>query len=360
MSIEVYNTATMIAQVASLRRRASFILDTFFQGYVGPNGQEEIFFDVENDSLGVAPFVSPLLPAKLAKEKGYQTKSFAPAYVKEMVALDPRRPLKRMFGEPLLGTADPQARAAAQLAMTLDDLIGRIYRRMELMAVDAIDTGKNTITGDGYDAKIVDYGRASGQTVTLGSSVEWGDSGVSPVDDLDDWLLTVATATGIAPDIVVMDKLAWKLYEADAKYEKRRDSTLRVMMGGTTGDTGVREVEGGVLKAIIDNKVRIYVYNQQYKNAAGSIVNMVPDYTVWIGTSDARAQGSRCFGTIIDADIDYSSAELADPQTGAIIDFAPKTWTEKNPGQRFVLVQASPLTALTRPNATMRVRVKTA
>lgn len=359
MSIEVYTTASMIAQVASLRRRSSFILDTFFQGYVGPTGQEEIFFDVENDSLGVTPFVSPLVPAPLAKEKAFQTKSFTPAYLKELKALDPRRPLRRMFGEPMLGALDPAARASAIMALELNDLMGRMWRRLELMAIDALDTGKNTITGEGYDAKIVDYGRSAGQTATLGSSVEWGDAGVSPVDDLDDWLLTVATATGVAPDIVVMDKLAWKLYEADPKYEKRRDNTMQVLNGGTRGDTGVREVEGGVLKAVIDNKVRIYVYNQQYKNAAGSIVNMVPDYTVWIGNSDPRCQGTRYFGTVVDADVDYTSTDLLDPETGAILDFAPKTWTEKNPGQRMLLLQSSPLTALTRPNATMRVRVKT-
>jgi Phage major capsid protein E len=362
MALTVYSTASMIGIVASLRRRSSFILDMFFGQYVGPTGQREIFFDIENDVLGVAPFASPLKEGRVVAEAGYQTKSFTPAYVKPKMPLDPFGPISRSMGEPLLGNLSPAQREAARVAKGFNDLMGLCYRRLELMAVEAITTGTNVVTGDGFPSVVVNYGRAAGHTKTLGSTVEWGDAGVSPVSDLDDWMMEIATATGVQPDIVVMDAKSWKLYEADPLFEKRRDTTLATLPGsGTAADPGLSTgVEGGILKATLGGgRIRIYVYNQVYKNAAGTVVNMIDDFRVLIGTSDPRCQGTRHFGTIVDPGLGYESNALTDPDTGAIIEFAPKTWVTDDPAQRFLMVQCAPLTALTRPNATMSVKVKT-
>jgi hypothetical protein len=358
--MDVYSTASLIAMVASLHRRHAFMLDVFFGQIVPPTGQREIYFDVENDILSVAPFVSPLKEGKPVTERGFQTKSFTPAYIKPFMALDPLAPVTRSINEPLLGNLTPQQREEARVARGLNDLIDITFRRLELMAIDAIDDGVNTVTGEGYDAVAVNYGRASAHTKALTSTARWGESGVSPVDDLDDWLQLVATATGVQPDRVVMDPLAWKLYSADAKFKERRDSTLLVLPGeGTQGTPGLSTGSiGGKRKAVLDSQVEIWVYQQQYKNDAGSTVNMIPDYSVYIGTSDPRCQGVRHFGTILDPELGYSAEQLVDPESGAIMWFAPKSWTTPNPAQRFLMVQCAPLTALTRPNATLRARVR--
>lgn len=364
MSLTVYSTASMIGIVASLRsaNRSTFMLDMFFGQYVPPTGQREIQFDVEDDVLGVAPFVSPLKEGKIVSEAGFTTKSFTPAYVKPKMPLNPFGVVSRAMGEAPGGNLTPAQREEARVAKGFNDLFGMTARRLELMAIDALLDGIVTVTGDGYDAVAVNFGRAAGQTVTLAEGSQWDDTGISPVADLDTRIATVTAATGVQPDIVVMDGKAWGLYEADPKFKERRDLTLGILPGGgTLASPGLSRppVKGGILKATLDGgAVQIWVYQQQYKNDAGSVVNMIPDYSVFIGCSDPRCQGTRHFGTILDPELGYDSSALVDPESGALIEFAPKTWTTPDPAQRFLMLQCAPLTALTRPNATMYMLVK--
>lgn len=366
MTISAYSTQFMAQTVLSLRsaNRSSFMLDTFFGLFVPPTGAAEVAFDVEDDALGIAPFVSPLVGGKMLPQLGYQTKYFKPAYVKPKTPVNPTQVLARVMGEALGGSLSPAQREQVVVARVLDDHVGRISRRLELMAIDALVDGITTVTGEGYDAVAVNFGRASGHSVTLAEGSQWDDSGISPVDDLDARLATVAAATGIQPDIVVMDNLAWKLYSADPKLEKRRDLNLAILPGAETriapgASTG--NVPGTAkLRASLDGgAVKIYTYQQQYKHpTSGTITNMIPDYSVFIGCSDVRCQGTRYFGTILDPELDYGSGALTDPATGMPIEMAPKTWTEKDPAGRIIMTQCAPLPALTRPNATMYLLVK--
>jgi hypothetical protein len=367
MTISPYSTQFMAETVLSLRsvQRSSFMLDTFFKGWVPPTGAAEISFDVEDDALGIAPFVSPLVQGKILPMPGYQVKTFKPAYIKPKTPINPLAPLVRAIGEQLGGGAmSPAQREQIIVAKTLDDHVGRIARRLELMAIDALVDGINTITGEGYDAVAVNYGRDAGHSKALTSTARWGESGVSPVSDLDDWLALVAAATGVQPDAVVMEAKAWKLYAADPALKDRRDTQFlmlpgtetRIAPGLSTGNTPgtaklVASLDGGALK--------IYVYQQQYKHpVTGALTNMIPDYSVFVGSTDMRCTGTRYFGTIIDPQLDYQSGFLTDPATGMPIEMAPKTWTTEDPGQRIVMTQCAPLTALTRPNATLYATVR--
>lgn len=362
MSLSAYSTQFMIDTVLSLRslNRSSVMLDMFFGNYVPPTGQAEVMFDVEDDALGLAPFVSPLVEGKVLPMLGYQTKYFKPAYIKPKTPINPYAVLSRQMGEKPGGSLSPLQREQAIVARTLDDHLGRIARRMELMAIDALIDGKVTVTGEGYDAVEVDFGRAGGHSVTITEGSQWDDTGISPVSDLDARNQTVATATGVAPDFAVMDPKAWALYEADEKLAKRRDITLAG--NNTTVNVGMTQppVKGAILKASLDGGAfKIYVYQQVYKHpTTGTVTNMIPDYSVFIGTSDNRCQGTRYFGTILDPELDYASGLYTDPASGLPIEFAPKTWTTQDPAQRLVMTQCAPLTALTRPNATMYLLVK--
>lgn len=358
MSVSVYSTASLIGIVSSLRsrNRSTFMLDMFFNQYVAPTGQREIAFDVEDDVLGIAPFVSPLKEGKIVSEAGYTTKYFTPAYIKPKMPLNPFGPVSRMMGEAIGGVLKPAQREAARVAKGFDDLFGMVVRRLELMAIDALIDGIVTVTGEGYDAVAVNFGRAAGQSIALSSPNRWYDSNISPVANLDTWIMTVAASTGVSPDRVVMDAKAWALYEADPKFDKRRDKTLGTLGSGTNSSPGMSRapVKGGILKATLDGgAVEIWVYQQVYKTEAGAAANMIPDYSVFVGCSDERCQGTRHFGTILDPSLNYDSSALVDPDSGAILEFAPKTWVTDDPAQRFLMLQCAPLTALTRPNATL-------
>lgn len=360
MTLSVYSTATMVAMVASLRsrNRSTFMLDTFFRDYVPPSGQEEIYFDVEDDSMGIAPFVSPLKEGKIVAEDGFQAKSFKPAYIKPKMAINPFGVVRRVLGEKLGGTLSPAQREAANVAKGFDKLMGSISRRLELMAIDTLLDGITTVTGEGYDAVAVNYGRAAGHSIALTNPNRWYDAGISPVASLDSMIMTVSLAIGRQADVVVMDTKAWGAYEADAKLDKRRDATLNVLPGaGTAISPGMTRVpiKGGILKATLDSgAVQIWVYQQQYKHpTTGTLTNMIPDYSVFVGCTDPECTGTRHFGTILDPSLGYESSSLVDPESGLIMEVAPKTWLTDDPAQRWIMAQCAPLTALKRPNASL-------
>lgn len=359
MTLSIYSTAAMVAMVASLksRNRSTFMLDTFFRDYVPPTGQEEVTFDIEDDSMGIAPFVSPLREGKIIAEDGWAAKSMKPAYIKPKMAINPFGVVRRALGEAPAGVLTPAQREAAAVARGMDKLVGSIVRRLELMAIDTLLDGITTVTGEGYDSVAVNYGRTAGHTVALTSPNRWYDAGVSPVASLDTNIMMVSLAAGRQADIVVMDPKAWSAYEADTKLDKRRDATLNVLPGaGAAISPGMTRapIKGGILKATLDSgAVQIWVYQQQYKHpSTGTLTNMIPDYSVFIGCSDPECTGTRLFGTILDPELGFESSAMVDPESGAIVEIAPKTWTTKDPAQRWIMAQCAPLTALKRPNAT--------
>lgn len=364
MSVSVYNTTALIGIVQSLAgvNRSNFILDTFFGQVVPPTGTAEIMFDVEEDDMGIAPFVSPVREGKILQDQGYSVKYFTPAYVKEKLPLNPFKVLKRMLGEKPLGAMSPKQREEAAVAKGFDRLFARQYRRLELMGIDALIDGQCTITGEGYPTVNVNYGRDNSLTKSLTSTAQWGESGVSPVDDVDDWLQLASDLSGIDMDTVVMDAKAWKLYEKDAKLKERRDTTLAVLPGSETkvSPGGRTAIKGAKLKCTLDGgDVKIYTYQQKYKHPdTGVRTNMIPDHSVIIGSSHPMAQGTRYFGTILDPELGYESSQLVDPETGQAMEFAPKTWTVPDPAQRILMLQSAPLPVLSRPNATFYALVR--
>ena len=351
--MEIYDIVSLVAIIASLRKRSSFILDTYFGGYVGPTGDEEIAFDIEEDVLGVAPFVSPYVEGKPVRERGFQTKKFAPAYVKPKMPLDPRKPLRRQFGEQLTGNLTPAQREEARVAIGFNDLLSISYRRLELMGAQAITTGKLIVTGEGYDTVELDFGRKPEFTQILAGAARWGEANVSPIEDLEDWIQEVAEESGVQPDKITMTRDAFRLFRDDPLFEKMIDIESR----GTTASLDpalAKDVQQGVLVGTLGaDGPEIWVYNSIYKDEQGVIQRVLPDYCVILGSSAPEANQTRHFGTVIDPELGYSSEALTDPETGAIMEFAPKTWVTKDPAQRFLMVQSAPLMALTRPNATM-------
>lgn len=362
MTVSAFSTNFMLDTVMSLRSqvRSSVVLDAFFGRYVPPTGAAEITFDIEDDALGVLPFVSPLREGKVLPMLGHTTKNFKPAYMKAKTPLNPFAVLSRQMGEKLAGSLSPVQREQVMMVRAIDDHLGRLARSMEIMAIDAIVDGKVTVTGEGYEAQEVNFGRAAGHTKALTSTARWGESGVSPVSDHDDWIMLVTAATGVKPDFTIMDPLAWKLFEADPKLKDRRDLTLAGNNTVVSPGLSNMPAKGAVLKASLDGGTHlIYVYQQYYEHPDTKVATkMVPDYSVMIGTSDQRCQGTRYFGTILDPELGYNSAASTDPASGALLEYAVKTWTTPDPGQRLVMTQAAPLTALTRPNATLYASVR--
>mgnify|MGYP000414366440 CR=1 FL=1 len=85
------------------------------------------------------------------------------------------------------------------------------------MAIEALRTGKVTVTGDLYPTVEVNFGRDASLTKALAGAVRWGEAGVEPLDDVQAWSLLVTEKSGATANTLVMDVEAWKLFSASPK-----------------------------------------------------------------------------------------------------------------------------------------------
>lgn len=337
--MDIFSTGVLRRVVAELAPPAPFLLNSFFREEQRETS-EEIHFDVDTGKRRIAPFVSPIVAGKVVQSRGFVSKTFKPAYVKDKRVFSPQRALKRTIGERIGGDLDPMQRMQLMLATEMQDQIDMLTRRMEVMAVEALRTGKVTVEGDEYPEVQLDFGRHTDLTKALTTAARWGESGVNPLDDLEAWSLLVSMHSGAAANTVVMDLKAWQLFSASAKVQAlldrfRGNDRLNPTVTG----------EGGRYMGNIGN-FDIWVYVGWYVDpATGNTTPYLPDYTVIVTGPDL--EGSRCFGAILDEEAGIQA-----------LPYFAKSWLEKDPGVRYLLMQSAPLVVPYRVNASLCATVR--
>jgi hypothetical protein len=138
--MDIFTTAVLNRVVSELPAPAPFILNSFFRN-IQTETSEEIHFDVDSSRRRLAPFVAPIVAGKVVLDKGYTTKTFTPAYIKDKRVFDANRPFKRAMGERIGGNLDPMQRLQLALTNNLIDQTAMLTRRQEVMAVEALRTG---------------------------------------------------------------------------------------------------------------------------------------------------------------------------------------------------------------------------
>lgn len=330
--MDIFSTGVLARIVAELPPPAPFFFNSFFR-LLQTETSEEIHFDVENGRRRIAPFVAPIVAGKVVESLGFKTKSFKPAYVKDKRVFTAERPFKRAMGERIGGELSPAQRLQLLLANDLSDQLEMLTRRQEVMAVEALRTGRVTVKGELYPTTVVDFGRHPDLTVRLEQADQWGEKGVEPLDDIERWSMLGTMHSGAAPTTVVMDVKAWQLFSASPKVQKlldrfrgndRLDATVIGEGGRYMGNTG---------------NFDIWVYSGWYEDPdSAELVQYLPDYTVLI--TGAHLEGTRAYGAIRDEEAGFQA-----------LPFFPKSWVEKDPAVRYLLMQSAPLPVPYRVNA---------
>lgn len=337
--MDIFNTSVLARVVSALPAPAPFIFNSFFRTEQIETA-EEIRFDVDSGSRRLAPFVSPIVAGKVVRSKGYKTQLFKPAYVKDKRVFEARRAFKRAIGERIGGELAPAQRMQAALARDLSDQLDMLTRRQEVMAVEALRTGKIIVKGDDYPETEVDFQRDAALTVGLTLAARWGEAGVSPLTDVQAWSLRVTEKSGSAANVVVMDIKAWQLFSADPAVVKLLD---RFRGKDTMNPTVIGE--GGRFMGSI-GAFDIYVYVGWYEHPeTGTVTPYLPDYTVLITSPDL--EGVRAYGAIHDEEAGFQS-----------MPFFVKSWLEKDPSVRYLLMQSAPLPVPYRVNASFCATVR--
>lgn len=337
---DLFSTDTLNAIVQDLRVPQTGLLDKYFPG-VTTDDSEEIHFDIDNKPRRIAPFVSPLVAGKIVKSRGFQTATFKPAYVKDRRVFHPGRALKRVMGERVGGGQySPDQRQQILLVQDLTDQLDMLRRRMEWMAAQALYAGAVTVSGDDYPAQVVDFGRAAGHTVVKTTGNKWGEAGVKPLDDLQDWSDAMVKSTGVALTEVVMTVDVWKIFRTDADVKSRLDR----WRGNSTMQTDAHQKEGLVFQGMVD-QFAIYTYSGWYVDpATGTETAMLPAGTV-LGVGGNFLEGTQSHGAILDVDVLRA------------MEYFVKSWVEQDPSNRQLLMQTAPLVVPYRVNASFRASV---
>lgn len=341
--MDIFSTQVLAKVVERLHTPPSFLLDTFFPN-VQTSDKEEIFFDVTDSKPRISPFVSPLLPGKVVDGSGYQTKSFKPAYVKDKRRFDANIPYKRMAGEIIGGSLSPAQRYERALATHLKDQLDNLTRREEVMAAEILRTGKVIVSGDGYPAQTVDFGRDAELTKALSGSATWDSSSVNPVDDLEDWAITLQDKSGVVAKTVVMDPQAWKIFRSNTTVQKYLDIRRGTNNTINIDPQIISESEKARYAGSIGD-FAIWVYNDTYIDDKGVTCKLLPEKTVLLG-SRVGLEGTRCYGAIHDEKANWTANR-----------YFTKSWLEEDPSVRWLLLQSAPLVVPYRPNASMCVTV---
>ena len=326
--------------IPSLFVGGNFLTLAFFPG-IFEFDTEFVHFDRVLDDKRMAPLVAPLAPGKILQPKGYRMETLVPASLKPKNQINPNEVMKRLAGEAIGGSLSASDRAAALRESYLLGHQTKIARRFEWMASAILRTGSVTLVGDDYPSTVVNFSRSGSHTVTLAGASRWGQAGISPVDNVDSWIDIVGTDSGSAVDIVVMDRLAWLLFSADAKFAKIIDTTLG--QGGTTAlNLGFdATVPGSPVYKGRSGNVEFYVYNDNYEDDAGAAAKLIPDYTVMLG-SRGGIEGSWLYGCIQHAANNYA--------VGA---YFPHNWIEESNGAEFIETITAPICAPKRIDATL-------
>lgn len=339
--MDIFTTAVLNGVVQDLKTPSSFLLDQFFQSTQNETS-EEIHFDTDNAKRRIAPFVSPLVAGKVVASAGYKTSTFKPAYIKDKRVFDASRPMKRAIGEKIGGAMNPADRMRLIVASELTDQINMINRRLEVMAGETLRTGKVTVKGEQYPEKLVDFGRDAALTVTLTGGNRWGQSGINPLDSLQDWAQLVLQKSGAMPKKVVMTVDVWKIFRKDAEVQKQLD---RVRSNASL-ITDAQATEDGVYMGDVDG-FQIYVYSGWYidpDDAAMTEVPILAAGTVLLG--GAQIEGVRAFGAVRDEEAGFQA-----------LSYFSKSWLEKDPSVRYLLMQSAPLVVPYRVNASFAATV---
>ncbi|MEM8227868.1 major capsid protein [Morganella morganii] len=343
--MNIYDTNVLIQVVPNLMTSQNWLLDKFFPN-ITESDTEEVSIDVDVGLRRLAPFVSPLVEGKLVESRKFQTNSFKPAYIKDKRAPDLRKPIRRQIGERIGGQYSAAEREMLNLQFELTDQIDMINRRLEWMAASALQTGTVTVTGEGYETQVVDFGRSSDLTIALSGADKWpetveaGKTNTKPTEDIEDWSQRMLKESGaVATDIVFTTK-SWKAFRLDTSVKDSAITFPALSPFGNQINPGTQIKTGAVYKGRWGN-YDLWVYNDWFIDPLdGKEKPMIADGSVIM--SGADLMGTRAFGAIIDPAFNYGPMA-----------YAPKSWLQHDPAQRFIMVQSAPLVIPSRVNASL-------
>lgn len=333
--MSMYDTNVLIGVVENKKTPSSFFRDRFYPTSV-ESDTEAVSIDVMVGKRRVSPFVSPLVQGKVVNGQGMRTDTYKPPYVKDKRVLDPTKPLRRAVGERIGGALTGAQREQAYLDGELQDQLEMLARREEVMAAESFVRGKVLVQGEGFPSVDIDFQRDNSLTTALTGADRWGQANIYPSEDIEEWATLMLKASGLVPTDIIFTPTPWKLFKKDANVKDDIDNTKR---GGTSAIDTSPTVKAGAMFKGTWGQFNLWLHNDWYIDPADGVEKpFVPDNRVILA---GDVQGVRNYGMILDPEAQYRPAK-----------YFPKSWIEKDPAVRMLMLQAAPLPVPKNINAT--------
>lgn len=341
IEVDIFKTRAMLAVYDEMdaKNPKKYITRNFFPTSPNPVDGQTIDIDIIKGARRVAPFVNPTLPGKPVESLGYETKTIKPPYIKMLRKSDAYTLMNRRPGESIYRPPVPPVQLAAEkLAEELEDASQMVHRRIEVMAAEAIRTGKITVIGEGLNA-VIDFQRDTDHSITLSGTDLWDNAASDPTEDILDWKHLINQATGLNANRLMLGFLALKAF---LKNQKVRDilDNRRLEIGNVSR----QELPDGVIYYGNIHGVDILSYNDWYIDTDGTEKPMIPDKEAVMACTNAPNSLHYC--------------SILDVEAGLVNEaYFPKTWVIPNPSAMMLLVQSSPIIILRQPDSTVKAQV---
>lgn len=328
MSINIYDTRTMLQAINLTKPVYTFLRDTFF-----PNVEtfvtENVDVDYKKGKRKMAPFVAPRIGGIVMDRQSFETRTLKTPKIapERVITIDDIN--KRAMGESIYSTRTPEERAQELLATDIIELDDYITRREEWMCREILFTGKVIMSGDGFEQE-VDYKFTN--STTLSGTDLWSDTTNSdPISDLKEWRLTVIQKTGKAPNICVMASGVVDAFLANTDVRALMD-LQRVALG--TIEPSVQSPALTYIGKLPSLGLEIYSYDEWYIDDEGTEQPMIPAGKLLLGST---GMNKRLYGAVTQIQgetfITYEGMRI------------PKSWVDKENEVRKLRITSRPLPA---------------
>ena len=329
MAVDIFHWRSLTQAIIQIRAAGRLLQDKIFRT-TDTHYSEDIDVDVVVGGQKIAPFVSPVDGGVVIAKLGQQMKTIKaprirlkkPLSAKDLLTV--RTPGSQLYAAEAQELAEYQRR---KVALEQKDLKNMILRTTEWMCAQAL-SGSLSVTQENVAFEI-DYGLPSAHKPVLGSGSKWTEAGGKPVDDIRTWKRLVEQALGYSTNIAIAGCDAVDALLGNAQVQNLLDNR-RISIGQLS-------IEQPQFIGTISG-VDIFEYNAGY-DVDGTYTPFIPaDKFVLIAT---EARFVLHYGLIIDLE---AGVQVAKP-------FFSKSWMEKDPSARWLLVESRPLPVPGEPEA---------
>lgn len=292
-SNDLYTPADLIGVVTqSDRKPSNLFISLFFKNEITSPTRDISLDLIDAPGAPMAAFCSPMVGSRVMRDDGYETKLITPGYLKPKKEIDITKLVPRKPGTEISNTGDNRDYL---IVSALRDQQNAIDSRKEWLAIQAITTGKNIISGDGIKMYEIDWGMDPVNIITQAGSTAWSTQDKDTYDPNDDIELYAEVAK--APiNVIVFGKDAWKLYRS---FKAVKDSLDTRRGSNSHLETALSNLGENISFKGYVGDTAVIVYSGKYENEDGSEEYYLNPMTMVLGNSSHP--GIMAYGAIQDA-----------------------------------------------------------